>query len=674
MAENKAMNMRATGLWRAALVGAALIFLVRVASAQNPGQTWQRFASPEQAGWSAPMLEQVFQRSGAAAMMVVQDGKAVATFGDIARRYKCHSMRKSLLSALYGLHVQAGTIHLDKTLRELRIDDHVPLSDAELGGRIVDLLRSSSGVYMPAAAEVEQMRARRPARGSHPPGSFWYYNNWDFNVLGTIFERETGRDLFVDFDERIATPLQMEDFRLLDGAHDYSESELSIHPSYPFKMSARDLARFGQLYLQRGRWNAEQVIPEQWIADSTRQHFEVTDEGPGYTGYGYLWWLDETPGAPRSFFASGYGGQYVGVLPDERVVIVLLADTYRGQSIPNRTETLHEILLARSQSPAEKPEFAPLERRVAGGWRPVERRQIDRLTGAYVGEYQDVFGVMPTMRMADYQDHTFFVMARGDELVLERFDYYYRYRLAPTGDDTFFVEDLGIYLVFDVPDATGKATPVFCADPGRMDLYRTIARQKVATGQRSLAAMREKSADPFDLELLAWNFKREGRLREAVEVLRLNVLQFSQSVGAHRELVNTMRMAEWSVPQRAVAYSALVDELPRQKQDPRLARWFHQWLDARAHPVQTPGREAAAWAGTYGDRHVVAEGGNLYYWRGDAAGAPRYRLVKAVDGRYVVDDDFLDGSRFEFTVARQTGVATMIVVSIDGRRTALPRD
>jgi CubicO group peptidase (beta-lactamase class C family) len=61
------------------------------------------------------------------------------------------------------------------------------------------------------------MRAKRPARGSHLPGSFYYYNNWDFNVLATIFEKLTGKKIFEEFAQRIAAPIGMEDYTLADG-------------------------------------------------------------------------------------------------------------------------------------------------------------------------------------------------------------------------------------------------------------------------------------------------------------------------------------------------------------------------------------------------------------------------------------------------------------------------
>jgi CubicO group peptidase (beta-lactamase class C family) len=76
----------------------------------------------------------------------------------------------------------------------------------------VDLLKSRSGVYLPAAYEDRNARNSKPARGTHEPGTHWHYNNWDFNVVGTIFNQKTGSDVFEAFYRRLAVPLQMQDF------------------------------------------------------------------------------------------------------------------------------------------------------------------------------------------------------------------------------------------------------------------------------------------------------------------------------------------------------------------------------------------------------------------------------------------------------------------------------
>ena len=81
------------------------------------------------------------------------------------------------------------------------------------------------------ACESLDMRAARPIRGSHDPGTFWYYNNWDFNVLGTIFRQETGADIFEDFKKQFAVPLQMEDFRVTLGGLGLVDTGMSGSPA-----------------------------------------------------------------------------------------------------------------------------------------------------------------------------------------------------------------------------------------------------------------------------------------------------------------------------------------------------------------------------------------------------------------------------------------------------------
>ena len=114
-------------------------------------------------------------------------------------------MRKSLMSALIGIHVEQGNLDLSKTLEELGIDRLEPsLSPEEKQASVGDLIKARSGIYIPALGESAHMSATRPKRHSHPPGTFWYYNNWDFNALGTIFQQETKTDIFKEFENRFA--------------------------------------------------------------------------------------------------------------------------------------------------------------------------------------------------------------------------------------------------------------------------------------------------------------------------------------------------------------------------------------------------------------------------------------------------------------------------------------
>jgi CubicO group peptidase (beta-lactamase class C family) len=170
--------------------------------------------TPEEVGRSSQKLDEMMplvEQSGYAAMLAVYDGKVFWSWGNLSYNYYCHSIRKPFLNALYGIHVAQGNIDLEATMADLNIDDIPPvLTDAEKQATIRDLLKSRSGVYHEAAAEAQSMIDARPERGSHTPGTFYYYNNWDFNVLGTIFEQETGKKIFEEFQTRIAGPIGIE--------------------------------------------------------------------------------------------------------------------------------------------------------------------------------------------------------------------------------------------------------------------------------------------------------------------------------------------------------------------------------------------------------------------------------------------------------------------------------
>jgi CubicO group peptidase (beta-lactamase class C family) len=331
------------------IVAAFIVLLVSVACAPEaywappdgapegvyPGEVWQKAMTPEELGWSSEKLAAAraySERIGSAAVMIVDDGIVVDAWGDTTQRFACHSMRKSLLSALIGIHVDEGHMDLSNTLEELGIDDTEPsLTATEKQATVADLIKARSGVYHAALGEAASMEANRPERYSHAPGTFWYYNNWDFNALGTIFEQETGTRIFEEFDRRIAQPLQMEDYKVGDGR--YETGPDSIHPVYAFRMSTRDLARFGLLFLREGRWRDQQIIPADWVRESTATHSEI---GPN-SGYGYMWWTGVKGGLfpnvqvrEHSFYASGYRGHRVIVLPYRNLVVVHRVNTDSG--------------------------------------------------------------------------------------------------------------------------------------------------------------------------------------------------------------------------------------------------------------------------------------------------------------------------------------------------------
>jgi len=410
------------------------------------------------ASWSCRPVRRVSKKARAyfdaidsAAVMVVYDGAVLAAWGNVQTRYMCHSVRKSLLSALYGVHVAEGRIDLDKTLAQLNIDDEPPLTDAEKQARVIDLLTSRSGVYHPAAYETQRMKEQRPKRGSHPPGELFWYNNWDFNTLATIFEQETGTKVFEEFQRRFAVPLGMQDFRLQDTYY-HLEAQHSIHPAYPFRLSARDMARLGLLFLRQGKWQGKQVLSEEWVEKSTASHFKKGDTTPNpQYGYGYLWWpiVDGPFKDLQMYSARGYGGHSIDVLPVANLVFVHRVDTFWDLSPPlgrekkrvkdsERFRLIDLVLRARVSGPTPNPELVPLP----GGSKPAGIVKLDPKTLArYAKEYQ-------------FDDFKLRVKVAGDGLLIGS-PGMGDFSLLPRSQTEFVVEDLDAPVSFEL-DADGN--------------------------------------------------------------------------------------------------------------------------------------------------------------------------------------------------------------------------
>lgn len=302
------------------LCGAALLLLASACTSVPPASTAPVPAAFPGASWEPqPVAEQgpacrrglavagdYLRTLDTTALMAVQDGRVL--FG-------------------YGPPVADGTIDLDRTLADLGIDDTGGLLPIERQATLRDLLTARSGVYH-AAANGGDDAAAAPARGSQVPGRYFLYNNWDFNAVGTAFERMTGRSIYQAFADDLAAPLQLQDF---DPARHVrsGDARRSEHLAYPFFLSTRDMARLGHLMLQQGRWRGRQIIPADWVVQTTRPTTPASEMHPAHTarrgfGYGYLWWLlQEPPDSPLAgaYMAWGVHGQYILVVPKRQIVI-----------------------------------------------------------------------------------------------------------------------------------------------------------------------------------------------------------------------------------------------------------------------------------------------------------------------------------------------------------------
>jgi CubicO group peptidase (beta-lactamase class C family) len=644
-----------------------LLITLSFLGAQNPGKTWQKYRTPEEAGWSSKQLKELYNRSRASAMMIVHNGKVAAVFGDIKRRYKCHSVRKSFLNALYGIYVNKGVIKLDKTIGELGIKARIPLTEMEQRARVRHLLQSRSGIYIPSAAETAYMKKNRPQRGSHSPGTFWYYNNWDFNVLGTIFNQETGKDIFREFKKQIAMPLQMEDFRLMDGTYDYGEDN-SLHPSYPFKMSARDMARFGLLYLQGGSWNDKQILTEKWINETIKPYTEAADTQS--CGYGYLWYTCQDLNGSPYYFASGVGGQFIGVFPSEKVVIVLRADTYTGESIRNRLALIKGIFNSRPNNPLSNPHFVPLDAdKHDPGVNPIPLSQSE--LAKYSGKYL-------------LKDNEFSIKSVPGGLILEKYHYFYKFNLLPLSRTKFFVEDIREFLYFTL-DSRGRPTAVdIHKTEANARIYHLFKTKGLAAGIGAIRDFRNEIKKSSDLRLLADRLKGEGKIRQALAVLRLNVLFYPGMVNNHRRLIN-LYMADSKaslkgknrVKELSNIYTVIAGELKKEPDinanDLAVLEWYREWLQARANPVPVSIKEIKSITGGYGPRHVIVRKGRLTYYR-EGKQITYYPMVKLAANLYALDDDYPDIVRIKFVSGKNSQAAKMIFFTLTGFKDELDRN
>ncbi|MDC8004701.1 serine hydrolase [Aureisphaera galaxeae] len=340
------------------LLSFLLIATVPYVSFAQKNQTfqWQAYENVEEVGFAQEELSQLKNQLGStktAALLVIYKGHVLFSYGDNTRKFMLHSIRKSMMNALIGREVASGTLRLDATLADLQIDDIGKLTTEEKKATLKDLLSSRSGIFHPAAYSPRGMAKNLPERGSHTPGTFWYYNNWDFNTLLTIYERQSGKRFFEAFTTEIAQAIGMEDFELEDNYYRH-EPEKSIHPAYLMRMSSRDMARFGLLYLNEGAWANQQLLSSEWIQQSTSA---VTDNLPGFDtreGYGMLWWT-ATINNKNAYYASGSGGQRILVLPEDDMIIVHRANTYENRNVSDaEVNQIIETLLV-----AKKKEVSP---------------------------------------------------------------------------------------------------------------------------------------------------------------------------------------------------------------------------------------------------------------------------------------------------------------------------
>ena len=159
------------------------------------------------------------------------------------------------------------------------------------------------------------------------PGTDFEYCNANTNIVGEVVARATGRRLDAFAAERLLEPLGITDYRwqTIRGDVVFASGDLLLRP--------RDMAKIGQLFLNRGEWNGRRVVSSQWVDSATARR--VTPDGPHAwaDGYGYGWWRWDIPidgVVHRVYMASGWGGQWIVVSPQDDLVFVSTGESYFG--------------------------------------------------------------------------------------------------------------------------------------------------------------------------------------------------------------------------------------------------------------------------------------------------------------------------------------------------------
>jgi CubicO group peptidase (beta-lactamase class C family) len=178
------------------------------------------------------------------------------------------------------------------------------------------------------------------------PGQKFIYNSGTTNLLGEIIRRKSGMTLADYAEQYLFAPLDIYTYEWYPFP---SKPEMMVASSTLY-LRPRDMAKIGQLYLDGGMWQGTKVVSEDWVSQSTRKVIGmVASESPIPTlnpAYGYQWWLGTFPtGATETYFAAGYGGQFIFVLPEPEMVVVFTAGGFEDGNYDALLQIVNDYIL-----------------------------------------------------------------------------------------------------------------------------------------------------------------------------------------------------------------------------------------------------------------------------------------------------------------------------------------
>lgn len=278
------------------------------------------------------------------ALVVVHDGKTILEEYPESTASEYHdteSVTKSVIGTLIGIALDEGSLRdTNQTLAELLPSYAASMSRPVARTTLDQVLSMTAGfsdVYeddLPTFLRAEDAVAAILAGGVSNSTGFRYSNS-GAHLLSAILSEATGMSTLEYARTRLFDPIGVDSSPaaepLIDpaGIPAYNRADFAWpvdrqgrNNGFGYvKLRARDLARLGQLYLDEGRWQGEQVVSASWVHDATSPHAKVD----ATTDYGYLWWVDEADGDP-AYAAVGTGGQLIRVIPDRDLVIVVACE------------------------------------------------------------------------------------------------------------------------------------------------------------------------------------------------------------------------------------------------------------------------------------------------------------------------------------------------------------
>lgn len=225
-----------------------------------------------------------------------------------------HSMCKSITGMAIGMLIEEGKLKLDENIYDIFSDQINALSKIFRPVITVEnLLTMTSGVTFNESGIVsgnDWLGSFLNASVNGKPGTEFQYNSLNTYVLSAIVTKRTGETLTEYLTPRLFGPLGITKYYWETCPKGITKGGWGLF------LCAEDMAKLGQLYLQKGKWNGQQLVSEYWIEISTARHLKTQNDT---YGYGYQLWMEQRPG---SFEYNGMLGQNAIIYPDMDMVLV----------------------------------------------------------------------------------------------------------------------------------------------------------------------------------------------------------------------------------------------------------------------------------------------------------------------------------------------------------------